>query len=301
MLAASLVKNTTRLTCALVAFYLSVYPYFQSYLLVVQDLPLTKAGRIVQTFTFTSTITSIVVSFAIKYTKMYKKFMVLGTLLYVMGLGLMIHYRTEDSSPATIVGTQIFLGVGGSLTHVPAQLGVQASASHSEVAAATALFLTFLEIGGAVGSGISGAIWTSSVPKKLALYLPPETQDQAAEIFGNITLASRGWPVGSPTRNAINLAYQETMTKILTVAIFVALPCIALALLMDDYKLDEIDQGVKGVVIGTTQFPADHGEDPHAAGPSSTRLLGTNGDGGEEDEDSDESQNSRTRLIGKSA
>ena len=51
------------------AFYLSVYPYFQSYLLVVQNLSLTKAGRIVQTFTFTSTITSILVSFAIKYTK----------------------------------------------------------------------------------------------------------------------------------------------------------------------------------------------------------------------------------------
>ncbi len=58
------------------AFYLSVYPYFQSYLLVVQDLPLTKAGRIVQTFTFTSTVTAIIVSIAIKYTKTYKKFMV---------------------------------------------------------------------------------------------------------------------------------------------------------------------------------------------------------------------------------
>lgn len=285
------------------AFYLSVYPYFQSYLLVVQDLPLAKAGRIVQTFTFTSTVTAIIVSISIKYTKSYKKFMVAGTILYAIGLALMIRYRTEESTPAMIVGTQIFLGVGGSLTHVPAQLGVQASASHSEVAAATALFLTFLEIGGAVGSGISGAIWTSNVPKKLALYLPPETKDMADEIYGNITLASRGWPMGSPTRDAINLAYQETMTKILTVAVFVALPCIVLAFMMHDYKLDEIDQGVKGVVIGATQDGTEYGGEEFA-GPSTTRLMRTSGEYEEADDDDDgseESQNSRTRLIRKSS
>lgn len=213
----------------------------------------------------------------------------------------MIRYRTEDSSPSVIVGTQIFLGVGGSLTHVPAQLGVQASASHSEVAAATALFLTFLEIGGAVGSGISGAIWTSNVPKKLAMYLPQETKDQAADIFGNITLASTGWPMGSPTRVAINLAYQETMTMILTVAVCVALPCIGLSLLMTDYKLDEIDQGVKGVVIGGTQDRVDHGETEPFAGPSSTRLTSTHGEEDDEDDEDngeDRQDSSRTRLLG---
>lgn len=280
------------------AFYLSVYPYFQSYLLVVQDLPLTAAGRIVQTFTFTSTITSILVSFAIKYTKRYKSFMVAGTILYVIGLALMIHYRTEDASPAVIVGTQVFLGVGGSLTHVPAQLGVQASASHSEVAAATALFLTFLEIGGAVGSAISGAIWTNNIPKKLALYLPPETRDQAAEIYGNITLASRVFPMGSPTRVAINQAYQETMTKILSVAVCVALPCIVLSLMMTDYRLDEIDQGVKGVVIGGEQARVDHRDSEPFAGPSTTRLLSTNGDDTDEDDGLGEAlHDSRSHLL----
>ncbi|KAK4625138.1 MFS siderochrome iron transporter C [Fulvia fulva] len=288
------------------AFYLSVYPYFQSYLLVVQDLPLTQAGRIVQTFTFTSTITAIIISFVIKYTKRYKIYIVIGTVVYVIGLGLMIIYRTEESTPRTIIATQVFLGIGGSLTHVPAQLGVQASASHSEVAAATALFLTFLEIGGAVGSGISGAIWTSNVPKKLAMYLPEETKDQAAEIFGNITLASRGWPMGSPTRIAINLAYQEAMTNILTVSIFVALPCIVLSLLMTNYKLDEIDQGVKGVVIGGTQDGVDNREEP-IAGPSTSRLsrestrlmaISAEEEDDEEDGENEERQDSRSRLLG---
>ena len=244
------------------AYYLSVYPYFQSYLLVVQGKTVTSAGRIVQMWTFSATITSIIVSLLIKYTKHYKYFVTAGACVNFLGLILMIMYRVEGASTAALAGTTAIVGMGGGMLNVPAQLGVQASASHQEVAAATAIFLTFLEIGGAVGSAISGAIWTANVPKKLAAYLPPETQDQAGAIYSNITLASQGWPMGSPTRDAINRAYQETMTKILIVAVCVAVPVILLSFLMENYKLDEIDQHVKGVVIGGEQAPAALVDDP---------------------------------------
>src|ERR1700748_2195356 len=134
----------------------------------------------------------------------------------------MIRFRQEGVSVGTLVGCQIAVGIGGGTLNVPAKLGVQAAASHQSVAAATAVFLTVLEIGGAVGNAISGAIWTHNIPRKLSLYLPPETQDQAQAIYGNVTLAAHGWSMGSPTREAINRAYQETMTKILTVAVCVA-------------------------------------------------------------------------------
>ncbi|PSK46121.1 cell division control protein 42 [Elsinoe australis] len=232
------------------AFYLSVFPYFQSYLLVVQGSSIVTAGRITSTFTFSSTVTSIVVSVLIKYTKHYKYFVTLGSAVYIIGLGLMLRYRQEGASTGTLVGCQIAVGIGGGMLNVPAQLGVQASASHQQVAAATAIFLTILEIGGAVGSSISGAIWTNNLLAKLQAYLPAETQDQATLIYGNITLASTGWPMGDPTRVAINRAYQETMTKLLTVAICVAIPLLPLSLLMKNYRLDQVDQHVKGTVVG---------------------------------------------------
>jgi hypothetical protein len=240
-----------------VAFYLSIYPYFQSYLLVVQGQSVSTSGHIVQTFTFSATITGLVVSLIIKRTKHYKYFVVFGTLVYLLGLALMMRYRAQGASTLVIVGTQVVVGIGGGLVNGPAQLGVQAAASHQSVASATAIFLTILEIGGAVGNAISGAIWSHSIPEKLALYLPPETKDQAAAIFGNVTLAANGWPMGSPTRDAINLAYQETMTRILTVAVCVAAPCVLLSFFMKNYKLDEIDQHVKGVVVGGVQEAAD--------------------------------------------
>jgi MFS family permease len=239
----------TQLTVS-VAFYLSIYPYFSSYLLIVQGKSLTATGHIVQVFSFTSTITAISIGLVIKYTAHYKYFITLGACIYVMGLGLLIRYRSTGVSTGTLVGCQIAVGVGGGMLNVPAQLGVQASASHQQVAAATAAFLTILEIGGAVGNAVSGAIWTHSVPKKLAMYLPAEIADQAHLIYGNVSLASTGWPMGSPERIAINKAYQETMTTMLIVACCVAAPIIPLSLVMKNYKLDQMNQKVKGKVIG---------------------------------------------------
>jgi hypothetical protein len=119
---------------------------------------------------------------------------------------------------------------------------VQASASHQEVAAATAMFLTSMEMGGAVGAAISGAVWTHQIPKKLMQYLPDETKSEAGEIFGKLTKAL-SYEFGSPTRTAINRAYQETMNRLLILAIIATLPLIPLSLAMVDYKLDKMSPG----------------------------------------------------------
>ncbi|KAL1621488.1 hypothetical protein SLS54_005509 [Diplodia seriata] len=198
------------------------------------------AGRITQVFTFASTVSSVAVSVLIRYTGRYKCFVTLGACIYMMGLGLMYRYRVEGASTAALVGCQIATGIGGGMLNVPAQLGVQASVSHQQVAAATAMFLTILEIGGAVGNAISGAIWTNSVPGKLERYLPEGIRDQASLIYGNVTLASAGWPMGTPERMAVNRAYQESMHTLLLVAVVASAPLVPLSLMMANYSLDKV-------------------------------------------------------------
>lgn len=182
---------------------------------------------------------SVCVGIIVKYTKHYRYFVTAGSAVYITGLGIMIRYRVQGSTVAQLVGTQIAVGIGGGMLHVPAQLGVQASASHQEVAAATAIFLTILEIGGAVGSAISGAIWTANIPKKLNQYLPPDAKADAGKIFSSLVTA-QSYPMGSPTRDAINRAYQETMNILLMLAVCVAIPLLPLSLLMKNYKLDQV-------------------------------------------------------------
>lgn len=224
----------------LVAFYLSVFPYFTSYLMVVHNQSITSAGRITLTFTFASSVASIVISIIIKYTGHYKYFVVFGACLYLLGLGIMMVYRVQGTSIPTIIGCQVIVGIGGGILNVPAQLGVQASAKHGQVAAATAIFLTILQIGGAVGSAISGAVWTNNLLNKLTNYLPPESVSEASEIYGDVTIASTRWAKGTPERDAIDRAYEETMYVLLTIAVCSAAPLVPLSLFMKNYRLDKV-------------------------------------------------------------
>ncbi|KAB8291531.1 hypothetical protein EYC80_006333 [Monilinia laxa] len=231
------------------AFFLSVQPYFYSYLLVVQDLSIPAAGHVTQVFSFTATISAVAVSFLIKYTKYYKPYIVAGALIYLMGIGLMYYYRQENSYIAQIIGTQIAVGIGGGMLNVPAQLAVQASIpSHQNVAVATAVYMTCVEMGGAVGSAIAGVLWGHDIPKKLAEY--STTLDSEA-VYNSINNAL-AYPMGTPERIAINRAYQETMHKLLVVALCVSVPVVFLSLMIKNAKLDAGEDKVKGRVIGGT-------------------------------------------------
>jgi len=235
-------------------FYTSIQPYFYPYLQVVQGNSITAAGHITQTFSFTSVVASICISLVIKYTKHYKYYVTFGAAIYLMGIGLMIRYRVEGASTAQIVGTQIAVGIGGGMLNVPAQLAVQASVSHGDVAAVTAIFLTLVEIGGAVGSAISGAVWTSGLSSRLDLYLPSGAKSQAASILGDLTVA-QSFPMGSPERLAINQAYQETMNTLLIISVCLAVPLIPLSLLLRNYKLDEVSRSGQGRHEDTDDLP----------------------------------------------
>ncbi|KAL3435650.1 siderophore iron transporter mirC [Aspergillus tetrazonus] len=247
LLSLHLLKQRTALAgCCLaffyfMAFYFSVQPYLYSYLQVVQGYDVATAGRVTQTFAFTSTIAAFGVSILIKYTRRYRVYVTLGCVIYMTGLLLMLLYRKEGSSPLQVLGTQVIVGMGGGLLNVPVQLGVQASASHQEVAAATAMFLTSMEMGGAVGAAISGAVWTHNIPRKLSLYLPDEYKSEAGAIFGKLTKAL-SYEMGTPVRSAINRSYQETMNKLLVLALLATLPLIPLSLLMSNYKLDKMSE-----------------------------------------------------------
>lgn len=221
------------------AFYFSVQPYFFSYLQVVQGLSVASAGRIAQTFSFVSTCSAVCTSLAIRKTKLYRPFVTMGCAIYASGILLMLATHCRGSAVSILCAVQILVGLGGGMTMIPLQVGMQAAAGPHRVAAATALFLTLLELGGAVGSAISGALWTDTLPAKLVLYLPDEVKSQAHEIYSSLAKAM-SYSLGTPARDGIIRSYEETMAILLKCAIAASLPLIPLSLRMENWTLDQV-------------------------------------------------------------
>ncbi|KAK0623180.1 major facilitator superfamily domain-containing protein [Immersiella caudata] len=234
-------------------FYIAVQPYFYSYLLVSLNLPVSQAGPITQTFSFASTIAAIAASLLIRRARTAPRprpYILFGASLYTLAVLILLRTRTRSASLATLFAAQATLGAGAGLMHVATQLAVQASCGshHAHVGVATAAFLTIVEVGAAVGSALSGAVWGRLVPAKLVEYLPEAIKKEAPKIYASVVVA-RSYAWGSVEREAIARAYQETITVLLWIAACMCIPLLLVALAVEDERADECGE-VAGLVVG---------------------------------------------------
>ncbi|KAM7222442.1 Major facilitator superfamily domain containing protein [Rhypophila decipiens] len=244
-------------------FYIAVQPYFYSYLLVALNLPVSRAGQITQTFSFASTIAALLVSLGIRQTGSahlkLRPFILLGAGLYTLAIAILICTRTREATAVSLFAAQGILGAGAGLMHVVTQLIVQASCGTNKayVGVATAAFLTLVEVGGAVGAALSGAVWGRVLPGRLRLYLPEGVKDRAGEIFSSVKVA-RSFEWGSLEREAIGRSYQETVTVLLWIALGLCLPLLAVVWLIPrDYGFGAVDGEVDGPVMEERAVAAD--------------------------------------------
>jgi hypothetical protein len=259
------------------AFYLSLQPYFMSYLLATRKMSGETAGYIMNTFSMSCTVTVFAVGYGTKYFKCWKPFLWIGLVLYTLGVGLMLMFRNVRAPIYAIVITQSLVGVGGGFINGPNQLGVQAACAHADVATATSMFLTVMSLGGAVGGSISGAVWTSGVKGGMMKYLPDDMKSDVDTLFGDVTKVA-ALEAGSPGKLAVDRAYDETMFKLVLIAVCMCAPMYLAALFMKPVPLDQ--QRLDGAVVfgnmeGRSESPATT--------TTADSLIEQKGDGGKED------------------
>ncbi|THX77769.1 major facilitator superfamily transporter [Aureobasidium pullulans] len=202
---------------AFVSFYIW-NSFFYSFLIVVNDLSISKAVLIRNIYTLGSCSWALIVGLLIRFSGRYKWLaLYFGVPLSVLGVGLMVAFRQPDVNIGFIVMCQIFIALGGGTTVICQQVAVMAAVSHQEVAVALAIQYAFTSIGGAIGSSIAAAIWTGVYPARLQAYLPAESQANFTQIYGSIVVQS-SYEMGSPTRNAIARSYGEAQRYMLIAA-----------------------------------------------------------------------------------
>lgn len=221
--------------------------YFTSFLQVVNNLTLSEAGYVSNTFDVVSGLLLLLVGFSIRKTGYFKWLLYIAVPLYILAQGLMIYFRRPNGYIGYIVMCQIFISVGGAVFIMCEQLAILAVADHKHVAAVLALLYVAGNVGGAVGNTVSGAIWTNTFEKALERNLPESALPKLADIYNDLP-TQLSYAVGSPERLAIQQAYGYAQTRMLATGTGIMAITFISVLLIRNINVAKITQ-TKGTVF----------------------------------------------------
>lgn len=246
-----LLSRTIIGTCLLDMSYTIAYycwnVYFSEYLQVVYNRSLADAGYIGNIFDVVNGVWLFGVGLCIRRTLRFRWMLWWGVPLYMLFEGLLIYFRKQGTGVGWIIMCQVFMAIAGGTIIICNQVSVLSVASHQDAASSLAILNLFGTIGGAVGSSVSGAIWTQLFPKYLLEYLPADSLESLEDIYSSLNV-QLSYPYGDPTRDAIARAYETTQMYMLTAGTcFMALALIFMFVIRD-IRLNSIDQ-VKGIVF----------------------------------------------------
>ncbi|WVR05499.1 hypothetical protein IAU60_002517 [Kwoniella sp. DSM 27419] len=246
-----LTSRTLLGACLIDIFYQISYgcyaSYFTSFLQVVYQTSVAEAGYISSIFDVVSGVWLIGVGFLIRKTGRFRWLLMCAVPLYMLGVGLMIHFRTPYGNVGFIVMCQIFAAFGGGTMIICQQVAVLASASHENAAAALSILNLAGTIGGAIGQSVSGAIWTHTFPQALARFLPEDALPDLDDIYESLDV-QLSYPVGDATRDAIMAAYGPAQRNMMIAGTAVMALAIASIFLLRNIKVSEVEQ-VKGMLF----------------------------------------------------
>ncbi|RKF73651.1 Siderophore iron transporter mirB [Golovinomyces cichoracearum] len=211
---------------------------FLPFLQVVFGLSITNAGYVSNVFSIGSCFWAIVFAGLIRVTGRFK-YLALGHLfLQTMGVGLIIYFRQPKFHIGFIIMCQIFIAFGSGGLVISEQMTVIAACSHKSLAIPLALLALFSSVGGAIGTSISGAIFTVNFPQALERKLPGNATLNAI-LYGNLE-TQLSYPFGTPERNAVLYAYGETMWYQVCLGVAFLLPCFVFIAVWKDFKIKEL-------------------------------------------------------------
>ncbi|KAE8165450.1 major facilitator superfamily domain-containing protein [Aspergillus tamarii] len=221
--------------------------YLASYLQVTFNTSIRETGYIYNIYTIGTCLWSVPLGLIIRKVDRLKWIALAAMPLIFLGTGLMIHFRSPQSHIGYVVLCEVFKALAGGTLVICQQMAAMATGGHESVAVSFALVGLFTKLGGGIGSAISGAIWTGTVPFYLEKYLPPEKRYKAAELYGSIEEVV-SYPIGTPERDATIQAYGVAQRRMLIAGLSILPLAVASILMWRDIRLKKLSQ-VRGTVF----------------------------------------------------
>ncbi|KOS22462.1 Siderophore iron transporter 1 [Escovopsis weberi] len=216
--------------------------YLYTVLVVAFDFTIESSTRILSFYSFFGVVSGVAVGWVVYRVRRLKLVIVMGTCLFMAALAVSIKFPggASSSSKAGIVSSQILLGLAGGFFAYPTQASIQASASRDHVAILTGLYLSFYNVGSALGTCLAGAIWTQTLYPALQSGLSFQSDPTLARrIYESPFEIVSDHPVGTDIRDAIIRSYSHVQRLLCITAVFVCVPMILFALALRNPKLSD--------------------------------------------------------------
>lgn len=212
-----------------------------------------SATRISSLYSFVTAVISPFLGFLVAKSSRLKPYIVIGAGLYFVTMGLFYHYRSGEDSASGIIGAMVVWGICSSLFDYPINVSIQTVTSHENMASVTALGYTIFNIGGAVGSSVSGAIWTQLLYPKLHELMGDASLAESAYNSPFEFIGDHAW--GTPIRNSMVEAYKSVQKyEVLVGLVFVAPMFIISFLVRDPHLTNDVGQDLdEGEYVEATQ------------------------------------------------
>lgn len=220
------------------SFYLS-WTYLSAFIQVLKGWDQTKTGYFASTQNVTSTLIGIFVGWSMAATRKYKFLLLSGIIIRLIGVAMMIRFRSNHSPALLLILCQLLQGIGGGSVAITMQVAVQCVVRNSDVAIVTAIELLMTECGAAIGSAVAGMVFSRDLPGALAVRLPNVPEQDVDAIYGSLSVAL-AFPIGSPTREAIIEAWVQIMHKLCIIASLILVPAVFLCMAIPDGTLPDI-------------------------------------------------------------
>jgi len=220
------------------SFYIS-WTFLSSFVQILKGWDQTRTGYFATTQNVTSTITGIIVGSLMAMTRRYKALLMIGLVVRLLGVTLMVRYRTADDPTFMLVLCQLLQGIGGGSIAITMQVAVQVTVRHADVAIVTALELLTTEIGAAIGSATAGWMFQTYLPAKLRANLPNMDADELKLVYGSLQKAL-SYPIGTEERSAIIESWVEVMRMLSIVATLTLVPAVLLGMAIPDTSLPDV-------------------------------------------------------------
>lgn len=229
--------SVARVTLALnlvtgLIFFAGLY-FLSAFLQFVNGVTPTESGLYMIPFMGSTVAGTILVGRLIDRSKRYRRYPIVGTILVLIGLGVIVALDVDSSSTQVVVGAAV-VGFGLGLVMQVLMLAIQNAVERRDIGVATSTTMFSRQFGAAVGLALLGSIFNSRLAHWVSVLVPKTVDLDPSTLRGRPeTLAA----LTPEVRAAVADAFARSLHTVFLVCVPLAVVAVLLALRLRELPL----------------------------------------------------------------